>query len=300
MNFSEWQQIANSAQLDVVTDVAPINNTDTHDNWQLRTSKGLFFVRTALKRDAAKLTSEVDSLKAISEAQTRLACATTIAQGNTSKTAWLVQQWETLTQKTDERSTEELALALATLHQRTSPSGHYGWHQTNFIGSTLQHNHWSDDWISFYRSQRLLPQVRIAQKQGLPTQLVNRIDQLLESLAGLFLGYQPEACLIHGNLRHQHQYLNVNGEAYITQPACCYADREMDLAALSLNYPLNERLYEFYDAHLPRQANYQQRLSLYQLYYTLIDFNQHGSTHIAKLKALLEQIESFEGFLFNR
>jgi fructosamine-3-kinase len=292
MNFSEWQQIATSAQLDAVIDIAPIGSGDEkHSNWQLNTSKGRFFVRTTTKHLAPILASEADALNAIAHAQSTLMCAEVIGQGCTTKTAWLVQRWEALTRETDKQHAEQLGLALATLHRCVSPSKQYGWHQTNFIDDSIQHNHWLDDWTAFYRSQRLLPQIHIAQKQGLSTSLIHRLYQVLDRMPDFFYDYQPEASLIHGNLRQQHHYINPAGQIYVTQPASCYADREMDLAALSLTQPLGQLFYAHYEKHLPRQANHQRRLPLYQLYYTLIDFNRHGSRYIEKLTTLLAQLE---------
>ena len=59
---------------------------------------------------------------------------------------------------------ERLGEALAVLHQ--GDEGPYGWHRSNYIGSLLQTNTSMDDWPSFWWSERLEPQLMLANDNG--------------------------------------------------------------------------------------------------------------------------------------
>ncbi|NJL93904.1 MAG: fructosamine kinase family protein [Anaerolineae bacterium] len=61
-------------------------------------------------------------------------------------------------------SATHLGEGLARLHQITQAQ--HGLAQDNFIGSLPQPNTPSDDWLSFYRDQRIGAQVRLARARG--------------------------------------------------------------------------------------------------------------------------------------
>jgi fructosamine-3-kinase len=65
MNFSEWQQICDAAQLGAVEHFDRINSADNHASWQLITTKGCYFTKTTLQRYAQMLLSEAKNLTAI-------------------------------------------------------------------------------------------------------------------------------------------------------------------------------------------------------------------------------------------
>jgi len=50
------------------------------------------------------------------------------------------------------------------MHQQQQP--YFGWHRDNTIGSTLQLNSQSNDWLTFWREQRLGFQLNLAANKG--------------------------------------------------------------------------------------------------------------------------------------
>ena len=78
---------------------------------------------------------------------------------------------------------------LAMMHRYTGQ--YYGWDRDNTIGSTHQKNMPCDDWVTFYRDQRLGYQFELAQMNGLS---VSGKEALLAGLASFFEGVR--ACAI--------------------------------------------------------------------------------------------------------
>jgi fructosamine-3-kinase len=281
MNFSEWQQIADTARLGQVVSVDIVNEKDSHSSWQLRCETGDYFVKTTLKRHAPMLFTEAQSLNTINHTET-LRCPRVIAYGQTTKTAWLVLAWLSLNKVGNQR---KLGQQLAALHRHTATQ--FGWRETNFIEQSIQYNHRLDDWAAFYRAQRLLPQLRWAKERGLAQEMVLTIETLLERIDAFFIDYQPQPSLLHGNLSAAHIGFLDDGEPIAFNPACSYGDREMDIAIAELSAGFDVDFYDAYQAAYPLDNGYAQRKPLYQLYYLLNGFNQFGGDYAQQIKAHL-------------
>ena len=76
---------------------------------------------------------------------------------------------------------------LAALHRCTGKN--FGFAQDNFIGTTPQPNDWKNDWIDFWREQRIGFQLRLAAQNGYSGQLQTLGKKLLAALPAFFGGY---------------------------------------------------------------------------------------------------------------
>lgn len=93
---------------------------------------------------------------------------------------------------------ERLGHGLAALHLVTRPK--FGWDRDNTIGSTPQLNRSHDDWLEFWREQRLGFQLELAASNGYGGALAAKGERLSDNL-GLLLGtHRPAASLLHGDL----------------------------------------------------------------------------------------------------
>ena len=96
---------------------------------------------------------------------------------------------------------------------------------TTTSASTPQQNGWCDDWVEFWREQRMRPQLALAKKQGLRAWRC-RDSTLLE-------GHQPQPSLLHGDLWSGNAGFTAEGPV-VFDPAVYYGDREADLAMTEL------------------------------------------------------------------
>jgi fructosamine-3-kinase len=166
----------------------------------------------------------------------------------------------------------------------------FGFSQDNFIGTTPQPNMWSEDWITFWRDQRLGFQLQLAAKNGYGGQLQGFGERLLDALPGFFGGYTPRPSLLHGDLwGGNHAYLT-DGTPAIFDPACYYGDRECDLAMTELfgGYPAS--FYAAYRAAWPLDAGYATRRDLYNLYHVLNHANLFGGGYVRQAEQMAQRL----------
>lgn len=174
---------------------------------------------------------------------------------------------------------------LANLHRHTRER--FGWFRDNTIGLTPQKNDWSEDWVDFFRQYRLRLQLELAAANGYALRKLG--DALCDNLPQLFVGYEPMASLLHGDL-WSGNWGCVNGEPVIFDPAVYYGDRESDIAMTMLFGGFGKPFYEAYDKAWPMAPGHEQRLKLYQLYHVLNHLNLFGSSYLGRAMELLNEL----------
>lgn len=188
----------------------------------------------------------------------------------------------------DDDGAARLGTGLAGLHQHHSD--HFGWPQEGYLGVSRQPNQASDNWVEFWRDQRLGFQLRLAQRNGLPPGTVARLQLLLELLPQLFSGYRPVPSLLHGDLWHGNWAVDKAGAPVIFDPACYYGDAEADLALCELFGGFSESFFSAYWRQQGRDPGYELRSQLYQLYHLLNHFNLFGSHYAERANGMIERI----------
>jgi protein-ribulosamine 3-kinase len=176
---------------------------------------------------------------------------------------------------------------LAALHRHTS--NRFGWFRDNTIGPTPQVNTWSDDWVSFFREQRLEFQLNLAVANGYGADLSAPGQKLSAKVADFFIGYEPDASLLHGDL-WSGNWGSVSGEPVIFDPAVYYGDRESDIAMTMLFGGFGKAFYDAYEKSWPMAPGHEQRLKLYQLYHVLNHLNLFGRSYLGRAKGLLDEL----------
>jgi protein-ribulosamine 3-kinase len=185
-------------------------------------------------------------------------------------------------------SQEQFGQQLAALHRVTRPR--YGWTRDNTIGATPQHNTECDDWVEFWRTQRLGFQLQLAADKGYCGRLQNQGERLLAELATLLVGHSPPAALLHGDLWSGNYSTDANGAPVIFDPAIYYGDRETDLAMTELFGGFSPRFYQAYNEAYPLPEGYRLRKSLYNLYHVLNHLNLFGGGYLAQAEQLLDRL----------
>ena len=176
---------------------------------------------------------------------------------------------------------------LANLHHHTAER--FGWFRDNTIGLTLQINSRSDDWLSFFREHRLQFQIDLAVTNGFSDELAEPGSRLAERLADLFVGYEPVASLLHGDLWGGN-WGCADAEPVTFDPAVYYGDRETDIAMTKLFGGFGPAFYAAYEASWPLEPGHEQRLKLYQLYHVLNHLNIFGRSYLARAKQLITDL----------
>lgn len=255
---------------------------------RIETSSGPYFLKWSREEAACTFPPEAAGLEALRSADSPLVipepiCATDSDDGGPGI---LLMEWIEAGEKSP-HFWEEFGRGLARLHRHVSDR--YGFDQDNFIGRLPQRNTWSSYWIDFYVSERLEPQVRMAQthERWNPswaasfTRFVRALDDLLPQ--------NPEPSILHGDLWSGNFLVAANGNAALVDPAAYFGHREADLGMTRLFGGYNP---EFYDAYLeawPLESGYAERFEIYNLYHLLNHLNHFGAGYAGSVDAILRK-----------
>jgi len=176
---------------------------------------------------------------------------------------------------------------LAAMHQVSYPQ--FGWHQNNTIGSTPQSNLQTNDWVTFWQEQRLIPQFKLALRNGYQ---LDAVEQLIDCFDTLFENYKPQASMLHGDLWGGNAAALNDGTPVIFDPAFYYGDRETDIAMTHLFGGFEADFYAAYNEVWPLQTGYQERRTFYNLYHIINHLNLFGRGYLGQAVSMAEQVLS--------
>ena len=262
-----------------------VSGGDISSAWRLATENGDLFIKTGPASSAEMFDAEAEGLTELSSTDA-IRVPNVVASGQTELSAYLGLEWMSF-ERADAATERLFGEQLATLHHTTQ--NRYGWHRNNTIGLTPQENTWRDNWLDFFREQRLGFQLRLAAENGYSGELQQRGRQLLKRLPVYFDVAEPAASLLHGDLWGGNWGCS-GGQPVIFDPAVYYGDREMDIAMTKLFGGFGEDFYAAYELSWPLQDGHQERQHLYQLYHVLNHLNLFGSAYLGHAVRLLEKL----------
>jgi len=182
---------------------------------------------------------------------------------------------------------EELGRGLAELHRFGAPT--FGLDHDNFIGSLEQANGPRPTWPTFFREQRLEPQLRHATERRLIAPPLRSVfDRLFDRLESLVGPSEPPSRL-HGDLWGGNLHTDDRGAPCLIDPAVYGGHREVDLAMMRLFGGFDARVFDAYREAWPLARGADQRVPLYQLYPLLVHVNLFGGGYVDQLSRTLAQ-----------
>ena len=257
----------------------PVGGGCIHSSWRLRLASGRqLFAKTNTADRLPLLQAEMEGLRALAAwAQPPLQLPQPLALTIQEGQAVLVLSWLDINAgAASSAGWGQLGEGLARLH-RASASGNggcgYGLEHNNFIGLSPQRNGWQRDWARFFRSERLEPQLAWAAAAGQP---LPGAERLLELLPQWLNGHGAEPVLVHGDLWSGNAALLQGGAGALFDPACHWADREVDLAMAQLFGGFPAAFFAGYEAHWPLPPGASERKRIYNLYHLLNHANLFG------------------------
>ncbi|HUT41997.1 MAG TPA: fructosamine kinase family protein [Gammaproteobacteria bacterium] len=243
-----------------------------------------YFVKLNNARQAEMFAAEAAGLAALRQCSD-LRIPEPVCFGNDAQSAWLVLEYLPLGGHGNARA---LGAGLAAMHRITQDR--YGWERDNTIGSTPQLNPLTDDWIGFWREQRLRFQLELAAHHGHGGRLQAQGELLLDCFQELFDGYTPAASLLHGDLWSGNHAWTQAGEPAIFDPAVYYGDRETDIAMTELFGGFGVGFYAAYEEAWPLDPGYRARKPLYNLYHVLNHLNLFGGGYLGQAQGMIDSL----------
>ncbi|CAA9892603.1 conserved hypothetical protein [Candidatus Methylobacter favarea] len=288
-----WQSI--SEQIEIATGVPfkaassrAVHGGDINSAFRLQGDGKSYFVKLNRVALAAMFKAEFAGLQEMARTQTVRVPAPVVC-GTTAEHSFLVL--ENLEFGSASKASERLlGRQLAHLHQRLQP--YFGWQRDNTIGSTPQPNCKSDDWLNFWREQRLGFQLKLAAENGYRGKLQAQGELLVSDMDDLFQNYRPTPSLLHGDLWSGNAAVNKEGCPVIFDPACYYGDREADLAMTELFGGFSQDFYAAYQEVWPLDHGYAVRKAFYNLYNILNHLNLFGGGYLRQAENTVARILS--------
>lgn len=296
MNGGDWQDIEEKLGYTLKKRVAFLNKESVsggciNQAWKITdTDNNHYFIKVNSVSLLHMFDAEADALTEIKKS----ACIRTpevISLGDTAKLSYLILEYIPLQSKINQTLT---GTQLAKLHHFNNSSlkcdkegdkqcdKKFGWKRNNTIGSTKQSNRLNNNWVTFWKNERLLHQLNLAKSNGYSNKAYDKGLLLAENLSEFFITYQPKASLLHGDLWRGNCATDSNNDPVIFDPAVYYGDRETDIAMTELFGGFNTDFYNAYNEIYPLDADYKTRKTLYNLYHILNHFNLFGEGYASQ------------------
>lgn len=183
----------------------------------------------------------------------------------------------------------ELAEAVAQLHGVHDSS--YGLDQNTLIGPLDQPNPRSESWPEFFAEHRVRHFARQAHDAGqLEADLLQRCERLADRISDV-VGPGEGACLIHGDLWAGNVLWRSGQLAGVIDPACYYADREVELAFMDLFGGFGSAFWDrYHEIRAIRDGFWERRRHAYKVYPLLVHVQLFGGAYAGQLDSELRAV----------
>ncbi len=286
------QSLADVLGQDIELDTwQPVSGGSIHQAWHVTSNNNQhFFIKTNHHSKLHTLEAEALGLEALGKhisADNPLRIPAVYTCGSNDEYSWLILEYIAFG-RSSSKSQAALGTGLAMLHQQTAKQ--FGFAADNVIGESLQTNTWTNDWIDFWKQQRLGTQFKLAKQHGFYPNIEAEAEQLLQLIPALLQGHQPSPSLLHGDLWGGNAACDTDGNPIIFDPAVYYGDRECDLAMSTLFGGFSAEFYAAYNHVYPLDSGYEQRKNLYNLYHILNHANLFGGGYIGQSQSMMQQL----------
>lgn len=181
-----------------------------------------------------------------------------------------------------------LAEQLAALHETSAAA--FGFPFDTPTGRFRQPNPWTADWATFFGEYRLGHATECAVDEGLlPAETAERIATVVEDLPER-LDHDPAPALIHGDVWRENLRLDGDGVRAFLDPACYYADPEVELAYVEWTNTGGDAFFERYRAVAGLADGFQERAAIYRLYPILTHVRHFGEAYLDPLEKTLGEL----------
>ena len=177
---------------------------------------------------------------------------------------------------------------LAALHVVEADA--FGFPFDTLTGPYRQPNPWTDDWPTFFGQHRLGRAASRAREEGsLPVELAERLSVLVADLDGV-LDHDPTPSLIHGDVWRENVLTDGESVRAFLDPACYYADPEVELAYAEWTDLAGDAFFERYREVAGVDAGYDERAAVYRLYPLLTHLRYFGAEYLEPIRETLSDV----------
>ena len=178
-----------------------------------------------------------------------------------------------------------LALEISKIHKLTNDK--YGFDYDTPIGGMRQPSKYNNNWVDFYRENRLgMVFNEINKTNPMPKEINQKIEKIIRDLE-LHIPNNPTPSLVHGDL-WEGNILFKNGELKgLIDPGIHFAHNEMEIAYLTWFKYISNRFLRIYSEIAKLDKDFFKYETIYQLYYCLLNIHLWSRKYIKNAKELL-------------
>jgi fructosamine-3-kinase len=200
----------------------------------------------------------------------------------------LIMEWLPGQSRFSPQAEAEAAEHLAALHAVTSNS--FGFPFMTLIGAFTQPNPATENWLDFFREQRIFHLMREGLRLGrLPQSFVPRLEKLCGQLDKWLV--EPERpSLIHGDIWTTNVLAENNRITAFLDPAIYFGIDEMELAYIALFNSFGTPFFKRYEEIRPLPPGfYEERRHIYSLYPLLSHVCHFGGSYVGMVDSVLRR-----------
>tara|TARA_B100000287_G_scaffold384768_1_gene391502 strand:- start:203 stop:1081 length:879 start_codon:yes stop_codon:yes gene_type:complete len=286
LSHIEVSEICNQLGKSSPKNIRQVLGGDIHESWQIEFENKKFFLkRNKRKKDFLKF--EEYCLRNLQENITEevLIVPKVISYLKVKNVELLLMDWIDM-QNGDQK---KLGEGLGKMHLKSAESNpkKFGYPVTGYIGITDQNKGWEKNWIDCFINLRIKPQLSILKDPSLD---IKTKDKIHEKIKLELTKHKPINTLIHGDLWYGNVGIDKEGKGVIFDPACWWADSEVDIAMTRLFGGFKKEFYEEYHKIIPIKKGLEKRIIIYNFYHILNHANMFGGSYSHQVQDYVKKI----------
>ena len=262
---------------------------DIHQSWQIEFQNTKFFLKRN-ERELKFLKFEEACLNNLQKYTNyeNLIIPKIISYFEINNVELLLMEWIDM----NNSDQQKLGKGLGEMHiesNKFNPNS-FGYPIDGYIGTTNQIKGWEKNWVKCFINLRIEPQLAILGESFLETNITNKLKSKIESQLN---DHEPFNSLVHGDLWSGNIGINQMNKGVIFDPACWWADCEVDIAMTRLFGNFRNEFYENYHKIIPIKKGFQKRTIIYNFYHILNHANMFGGNYFNQVQSYIRNILSF-------
>ena len=282
----ELNEICNQIGEGSPTSIKQVFGGEIHKSWQIEFHNAKFFLKRN-ERETKFLKFEESCLRNLQKYinYENLVIPKVISYLEVNNVELLLLEWIDMINFDQEK----LGKGLGEMHIESNKfnPGFFGYPTQGYIGTMNQMQGWEKNWIKCFINLRIEPQLANLEKNFLESNIKKKIKLKIKSE---LYKHEPFNALVHGDLWSGNIGVNQTNKGVIFDPACWWADCEVDLAMTRLFGNFRDEFYENYYKIVAPKKGYEKRIMIYNFYHILNHANMFGGAYLKQLKDYVKVI----------
>ena len=266
--------------------IKQIHGGDIHKSWQIEFQDSTLFVKRN-ERNKKLLKFEEFCLNNLQKYSnyTNLIIPKVIAYIEVKNIELLLMEWIEMANNDQ----TNLGKGLGEMHMRSNESNqkNFGYPIPGYIGTNNQIKGWETNWIDCFINLRIEPQLGILNNDFVDIDMKNKIKAKIRKV---LKDHKPTISLVHGDLWSGNIGIDLMNKGVIFDPACWWADNEVDIAMSKLFGNFQSEFYEEYHKIFPIKEGFENRTIIYNFYHILNHANMFGGSYLYQVEDYIKKI----------